>query len=242
MNKTILCIAATALSLASAPADATVLDPQGDFLGTYTGPQNSDLDALALLVTFTPEEVTLTATLNGTIGTTAGSAFIWGVDRGSGTDRLITSGPPAVGPADLLFDAVIRLESGGGGRVLTFPASGPPVTTLLDPSTVLISGSTISATIPFSLLPSTGFALEDYTYVFWTRSELGSQAFIADLAPDAAAIEGTAVPEPATWAMVILGFAFVGFSIRIARLKRPGLNAQWSGHGLLEVRFPTASD
>jgi hypothetical protein len=223
MNKQSLFIAAAVLAFASASARAdTITDPQGDFLPTYVGPQNGDLDAIALSVTFTSTGVTLTSTVNGTIGATAGSAFIWGVDRGSGTDRLITSGPPAVGPADLLLDAVVRLESGGGGRVMTFPTSGSPVTTLLDPSIIYISGSTISTTIPFDLLFSTGFAPEDYTYAFWTRSALGSQGFIADLAPDGGGLKASAVPEPGTWAMIIFGFALVGGSMRFTRRGRPG--------------------
>src|SRR5215217_5842590 len=203
MNQTSLSVIAAVLVFGSVSANAEVLDPAGDFLATYTGPQNGDLDALALSVTFTSSGVTLSSTVNGTIGTTSGSAFIWGVDRGSGTDRLITSGPPAVGPADLLLDAVVRLESGGGGRVMTFPTVGPPVTTLLDPSTIVISGSTITTTIPFDVLFSTGFEPEDYTYAFWTRSALGSQEFIADLAPDGGGIRASAVPEPASWAMMI---------------------------------------
>jgi hypothetical protein len=217
MNKAIPYVAATVLALGSTSTHAvgTITDPQGDFLVTYVGPQNGDLDALALSVTFTSTGVSLTSTVNGTIGVTPGSAFIWGVNRGSGTDRLITSGPPAVGPADLLLDAVVRLQSDGAGRVMTFPAAGVPITTLLDPSMILISGSTISTTIPFDVLFSTGFAPQDYTYAFWTRSELGSQAFIADLAPDGGSIRATAVPESGTWGMMICGFALVGGFIRI---------------------------
>src|SRR5215218_8202551 len=220
MNQTSLSVIAAVLVFGSVSANAEVLDPAGDFLSTYTGPQNGDLDALSLSVTFTQPGVTLTSTVNGAIGSTIGSAFIWGIDRGSGTDRLITSGPPAVGPADLLLDAVVRLESGGGGRVMTFPTVGAPITTLLDPSTIFISGSTISTTIPFAVLFSTGFAPEDYTYSFWTRSELGSQAFIADLAPDGGSFRGTAVPEPATWMMMIAGFGLVGGAMRMARRRR----------------------
>ena len=220
MNHTIRYLAAATLALASVSAHAQVIDPVGDFLPTYTGPQNGDLDALSLFVVFSESGVTLTSTVNGTVGDTLGSAFIWGVDRGSGTDRLITSGPPAVGPADLFLDAVVRLESGGGGRVMTFPTVGAPITTLLDPSTISISGSTITTTIPFDVLFSTGFDHEDYTYAFWTRSELGSQAFIADLAPDGGSFRGTAVPEPATWMMMIAGFGLVGGAMRMARRRR----------------------
>jgi hypothetical protein len=217
MYKMIICTAALALAFGTTAAHATELDPQGDFLATYTGPQNGDLDVLSLSATYTASGVTLTSTMNGSVGTTAGSVFLWGVDRGSGTQRLIDSGPPAVGPSGILLDAVVRFESGGGGRVVTFPAVGLPITTILDPSIVSISGNTISGTIPFDLLPSTGFAPQDYRYIFWTRSALGSQSLIADLAPDEHSFAASAVPEPRTWAMMLMGFGTIGYSVRRRR-------------------------
>jgi hypothetical protein len=212
---------AVALLLSATAVSAQVVDATGDFLPTYTGPQNADLDVLSASATYTATAVTLTSTLNGTVGTTAGSVFVWGVDRGSGTDRLITSGPPPVGTSDMLLDAVIRLELNGTGRVMLFPAGLPPVTELLDASYFTISGSTVSATIPFSLLSSAGFDIEDYTYIFWSRSELGSQAFIADLAPDGQSFTAAAaVPEPGTWASMLLGFGIAGGFLRFTRRKR----------------------
>lgn len=198
------------VSLPVAVSAATVSDPQGDFLATYTGPQNADLDVISASAQYTNDYLFLSSTMNGAIGTTNGSLFLWGVNRGSGTDRLITSGPPAVGTPTILLDSVVRFEANGTGRVVNFPAMGVPVTTLLDPSLITISGNTISGRIPWALLPTTGFDRADYTFINWSRSALGSQQFIADLAPGDRSFTANAVPEPASWAMLIAGFGLVG--------------------------------
>jgi hypothetical protein len=211
-------LAAAGALLAVAPASAApFLDPAGDFLPTFTGPQNADLDVLSVAATYNGVGVTLVSTQSGAIGTTLPALFLWGVNRGSGTDRLISSGPPPVGPPDILLDTVVRIEPNGGGRVVQFPTVGVPITTLIDPSLITISGSTISAFIPFALLPSTGFAAKDYTYIYWTRSEFGSQSFIADLAPDEHSFAAAPAPEPAAWALMLLGLAATGLAVRRAR-------------------------
>jgi hypothetical protein len=211
----ILAAALTMATLVATPLGATTFaDPSGDFLATYTGPANADLDILSGSAVFTSKDLLLSSTMSGPIGTTPGSTFLWGVDRGSGTDRLITSGPPAVGTPDMLLDAIVRLEASGVGRVVLFPTVGLPVTTLLDPSLITISGDTISGRIPRALLPTTGFDFADYTYVHWSRSALGSQQFIADLAPDAASFKGAYAPEPATWGLMIFGLGLAGAVLR----------------------------
>jgi hypothetical protein len=217
-----LATALIAAAVVATPLHATnFVDPQGDLLATYTGPQDSDLDILSGSAEFTSDDLLLSSTMSGPIGTTAGSLFLWGVDRGSGTDRLITSGPPAVGTPSMLLDAIVALLANGTGRVVTFPAMGAPVTTPLDPALITISGDTISARIPRSLLPTTGFAFEDYTYVHWSRSVVGGQQFIADLAPEANSFTASFAPEPATWALLIGGFALTG-----ARLRRRAPRAE----------------
>lgn len=212
-------LAVVAVSLCAPPTvSATPFsDPVGDFLVPgYTGPQNSDIDIVAGSASYAPTHVALSLTMNGAVGSaTATPYFLWGVNRGSGTDRLVSSGPPAVGPSSILLDAVVRLDFDGSGRVVTFASAlSPPVVTLLDPSVVDIADYTVSAQIAWSLLPSTGFAPAEYTYIAWSRSALGSQQFIADLAPDASVL---AVPEPASWALVAVGFLATG----IAAKRRP---------------------
>jgi hypothetical protein len=216
-----LVLALAVTTLAGAAAHATPFaDPLGDFLGSFTGPQNADLDILSGSAVFTSEDLLLSSTTNGAIGTTTGSLFVWGIDRGSGTDKLITSGPPAVGTSDILMDAVVVFNADGSGRVVTFPAMGAPVTTLLDPSLITVSGATISGRVPRSLLPTTGFAFEDYTYINWSRSTVGSQAFIADLAPDVSSFAATFVPEPATWGLLVVGVGLTGTMLRSRRFSQ----------------------
>jgi hypothetical protein len=211
-------MALTAATLVATPLHATTFaDPHGDLLATYTGPLNSDLDILSGSAEFTSDDLLLSSTMDGAIGTTPGSLFLWGVDRGSGTDRLITSGPPAVGTPGMLLDAIVALLANGTGRVVLFPTAGPPVTTPLDPSLITISGDTISARIPRTMLPTTGFAFDDYTYVHWSRSVVGGQQFIADLAPDTASFTASYAPEPAAWGLLAGGFGLMGAMFRRRR-------------------------
>ncbi len=211
-------LAAGCLFVAASANATTAVDPAGDFLASYTGTMAADLDIRSLSATFSSLGVYLSTTMDGAVGTTPGTFSIWGVNRGNGAPRLISSGPPSVGPPTILLDAIVRLGADGSGFLLAFPTMGAPVGTPLAPGSVIISGNTISAFVPFSLLPSTGFATNAYTYINWTRSDLGSQVNIADLAPDGRSITAS-VPEPASWAMMIAGIGLVGSVMR--RRERP---------------------
>jgi hypothetical protein len=216
MSKTLLSAAlASAISIAATPALA-VTDATNDFLATYTGPMASDLDILSASAFYDGTSFHLSATLAGTPGTTAGALYVWGVNRGGGAPRL-TFGSPAVG-SGVLFDAVAVMFPDGLGRVAVLPPAGPPTITNL-PGLVSIDGNTISASFSASLLPGAGFAPEDYAFTLWSRARVnplvdGTNAEIADLSPSLRA----AVPEPATWALVILGFAGAGAALRRRRL------------------------
>jgi hypothetical protein len=204
----------------AAPATATsISDPAGDFLGTYTGPQGADLDIVSASVGFDGANYLLATTENGTIGTTAGSLFVWGVNRGAGTARLAL-GSPSVG-AGVLWDSVVVMFPDGTLRIVTFPAAGPPtITNILGGTTV--AGNGLSAIVPLSLLPSTGFSAADYTFTLWSRDRVnpavdGTNAEIADFAPDSGSMTPTAVPEPSSWLMLVAGFGIVGAAVRRRR-------------------------
>jgi hypothetical protein len=200
----------------NSPARAvTFFDPIGDFLPTYIGPQNPDLDVRSIELFQNATTVSLNATIGGLLGVTPGAVYVWGVNRGAGTEGLLAGSPP-VG-AGVLFDAVILLRADGTGQVTTFNAGGlPPTTTLLAPGSITTAGGAITAVIPLSLLPSRGFAPTSYLYNLWPRNGVGSNTQISDFAPNASSVFA-AVPEPGAWAMMILGFGMIGVALRRRR-------------------------
>lgn len=216
MRSTFLISAALACAVAW-PIDSaramSFTDPAGDFEPTYIGPVNADLDILSGTLGFDPGILYLSSRMNGTIGGTTGSVYLWGVNRGAGT---VPFGAPGVTP--IFFDAVIRLGSNGSGFITYFPSGGAPTGMPLPAGVVSVVGDTISVALSRSLLPSTGFAFADYTYNHWSRSALGADNLIADVAPAGANLRATAVPEPGTWAMMILGLGMAG-AARRSRLR-----------------------
>lgn len=202
-------LAASALTPQLARA-TTVLDPANDFLATYTGPHNGDMDVLSVSAVQNGTDVTLSAVLNGAIGTTAGEAYVFGINRGGGLP-LLTFGTPSVG-AGVNFDAVAILLPAGGSFVdVLLPIAQAPTAL----STVTFSGSTLTAVIPFSMLPTNGFATSQYLYNLWPRDGLtpSDNGQIADFAPNAASFAAN-VPEPGAWAMMVLGFGLLGALLR----------------------------
>jgi hypothetical protein len=207
---------ALALVTSASAVSAQVNDPTGDLIGTYTGPSNADLDILSGDVAFDGTSFFLNTTVAGDVGTTVGSLFVWGVDRGSGAPRL-TFGSPSVG-AGILFDAVIVMFPDGTLRVVTIPAAGAPTISQFAGGAI-VNGNTLSATVPWALLGSTGFAPEDYNFSLWSRVRVnpvvdGANSEIADFLTSSGALQARAVPEPATWLTMLLGFGVSGASIR----------------------------
>jgi hypothetical protein len=86
--------------------------------------------------------------------------------------------------------------------------------------------------VPVSLLPSTGFAPQNYGFNIWPRegAVVTNNSQITDFAPNNAllAVTGvfTPVPEPASWLMMILGFGVIGGVLRFRRDRRTGRIAQ----------------
>jgi hypothetical protein len=162
-------------------------DPVGDFLSAYAGPARGDLDVvMAGAFLSGPDEVVLSGTHAGLIGTTPGAAYVWGIDRGAGAELLTMLDPP-VGEG-VVFDAVVVVLPDGTGSFIDLAGGGAPQA--LDPSSVSISGPTISVTLPRSLLPSQGFDFADYAYNLWPRFapdgvDPGDNTQISDFAPDA---------------------------------------------------------
>lgn len=213
MTKFALMIAGIAALAATGAQAAPLTDAAGDFIASYTGPQNADLDVRASEVRLASGVFNFTATLGGPIGTTAGGFYVFGVNRGAGTARF---GALAT---NVLFDSVVVINNTGTGFARDLIAG---VTTNLAASAISFNGSSLSAFVDASLLPTQGLAAAAYTYNLWPRSPGAGNGTIADFAPDNANNLVNAVPEPGTWAMLIAGFGVIGAT---ARRRRAGLAA-----------------
>lgn len=203
--------ALAALTFASEAAAASITDPAGDFLTTYVGPENADLDLLSARVDFDGTNFTLRATTSGTVGTTPGSLYVLWVNRGSGIARFGAAAP------DILFDAVGVFRPAGPDLVadLAGVPPGAPKLTFLSADAFSFDGSSLTGVLPLSLLASTGFAPADYRFTLATR--IGDTDFnqVADLAPDDGMFE--AVPEPAAIGLLLGGVGLLGWARRGGR-------------------------
>jgi hypothetical protein len=181
---------------------AVITDAVGDFLPTYTGPRNGDLDVLEAEVLLNGSSFLFTSTSNAAIGTTPGGVFVWGINRGAGFATF-----PDVAPG-VTFDSVVIIVPGGGSFA---QALDTMATTPIPAADVSISGAFLSARVPLSVLPSLGVAPEAYTVNLWPRSELLLiDPVISDFAPDNSNAAVTVVPEPGT--SILLGGAFAAFA------------------------------
>lgn len=211
MMKAIWAFAAVAMVTAG-PA-AAVSDPLGDFLATYAGPVNPDLDVVSTSVTRQGNGVLrFEGLMAGAIGTTPGGFYVYGVDRGAGTERFL-AGIPSIG-AGVKFDSVLVVTNTGGAFFRDLISA---TTTVLPLSATKISGNSLTTRINLSLLPSQGFAIDDYTFNLWPRSPGAGNRFISDFAPDASNAGIGAVPEPESWALLIAGFGLTGAALRRRR-------------------------
>ena len=203
--RTILFAAAALTASIAAPAQAaTVVDAIGDFLPTYTaGPRLADLDVASFSVNYSNagQFFTLGAVLAGDIDPTTAGIYVIGVNTGTGTIRPFAS----IGQGNVIFNQAIVLRKDGTGSIGA---------TALDPNLINIAGNIITARIALSLLPSTGFAAEQYGFNLWPRIGTGNNNQITDFSPENATLAAGAVPEPATWATMLLGMAVAGSILR----------------------------
>jgi hypothetical protein len=203
VSLTLFCL----LTSPSVSADV-IIDPAGDFLPSYTGPANGDLDVLEAEVLFDGASFLFTSTSAAPIGTTPTGIFVWGINRGAGFATF-----PVIAPG-VTFDAVAVIVPGGASFIADLAAM---TETPIPASDVTISGAFLSTRGPLSALPSLGAAPVDYTVNLWPRSELSFvDEVIADFAPDNSNAAVTFVPESGA-SMGMLGLALV--ALMMVRLR-----------------------
>lgn len=202
-----LAVAAMIILLTPTAHGAVIIDPEGDFLSIYTGPENGDLDVLRAEVFFDGSIFNFTSTSAANVGTTPSGIFVWGINRGLGSETF-----PIIAPG-VRFDAVVIIAPGGNSFVSDLNSM---VMTPIPASDVSFSGPRLSARVPASTLPSLGFSQQNYTVNLWPRSELlFVDEVISDFAPDNSNAAVTTIPEPSTFALFITASAAI-----FLRLKR----------------------
>jgi hypothetical protein len=151
---------APAVNAAPAPLPFAFTAPVGAFYKDYTGPQRPAIDAVAAdgaFVTAT-QTILLRAKMAGPVFDGGPNYYVWGFDRGGA----------AAGAA---LTASINLLAG---------APAQPVTA------TLTAADTLQVSFAASLLPSTGFTPDKYTWNLWPRSGVGGTpaAQIASFIPE----------------------------------------------------------
>ena len=212
----------------------TIDDPSGDFLGTYIGQVGPDLDILQFTAEIHGGDLLLQVLLSGAPGTTPLAKYNIGIDRGAGTNTF-----PAGFKPEASLDAAINVVPGTLVAQVSLFENGAVVTTTPLPSGAFtISGNSFSVAVPLSMLPSTGFAPQEYTLFLWSRTQLAAgvpvQFGIADFAPDEGAL--SMVPEASTWVLMLLGFGVIGFAIPRSVKARSAQSMQQAALGMAEFR------
>jgi hypothetical protein len=199
-----LLVAGAIITLAGAGAAhaTTVGDPTGDFLASFVGSQDPDLDVTSFGVSYNAATTTFTlnASLAGTINPALQGLYVIGVNTGTG----VIAPFGGIGEPNVVFNQAVIVQKTGAAALGA------------NSLTATIAGDSFSVLVPLGLLPSTGFTPENYGWNLWPRIDLSNNSVIADFAPQNALLTA-GVPEPSTWALMFIGFGALGAFLRRRR-------------------------
>lgn len=164
---------------------AIIADPVGDILPSYTGGVLPGMDVVAHEVVLLEEQdrVVFYGKMAGSVADTqsVGALYLFGVDRGSGTARFLSTPGPVIGP-HVVWDSIVRVNPNGTGLFNNVTAG---VITPLSRSDITINGDEFTASVPLSVMTlSATRPPEEWTYNLWPRNGIGNNAQVSDLAPD----------------------------------------------------------
>lgn len=203
MRQLLLC-AGVVFALAAGSASArTISDPTGDFLPTFVGDKDPDLDVTSFSVSFdsVADAFLIGATFAGDVNPSRPGAYVLGIDTGTGPAHPFGG----IGEPNVLFNQVALIQKTGAAAL-----SGHNLT-------ATIAGDSLMLLIPRAFLPSTGFTPQHYGFNLWPRNGLNAadNTQISDFAPQNALF--AAAPEPAAWALMLAGFGVLGGALRRRR-------------------------
>lgn len=127
------------------------------------------------------------------------------------------------------FPNYLAVSTAGGAAVRT--VFGTPSTDFTDRGTVIYDANTLGGYAPFASLTTIPYSNGDnflglrvtsggqnyYGYLFTTNSRLNTYAF--ETVAETGIIATTAIPEPAAWAMMVVGVGATGAGLRRRRAK-----------------------
>ncbi|MBC7928285.1 MAG: PEP-CTERM sorting domain-containing protein [Bryobacteraceae bacterium] len=203
----LMILTALVCGVTSAPVFAApIIDAADDFLPSFNGPHNGDLDVLRAEVFFNGTDFTFRSFHNGAIGTTEEALYVWGVDRGT-HNQFFGDFRPGV-----LFDIIVVLRPDLTGTIIDF-APNPVANVNLAPGSVTVSGNMIQGVVSANFLASKGLLPVDYKVNLWPRTGLANNEQIADFAPDNDVAPVT-TPEPSSMLLLSGGLLSLVLSRR----------------------------
>ena len=194
--------AAAAMALAAAAPASAATDVVGDFLPTFVGDHDLDLDVTDFRVTFddAADVFHLRATFAGDIDPSRPGLYAIGVNTGS----AVSPGPFAdIGNPNVIFNRVIAVQKTGVATLIG--GGGPLAANVFD--------NVFTLDVPLGHFGATTFQPLEFGWNLWPRNGLGANNQISDFAPDNATLTAS-IPEPSTWALLIGGFGLAGGALR----------------------------